>query len=414
MVISCGMNKVLHLTAFLMAVDLARGLDDGQALTPPKAWTSWNLCRFEVNETVIKETALALKSTGLQALGWDTLQIDEGWEACAEYNGQYGYETTCKKQTPRDAQGRIVANSTKFPGGIKALADWLHAKGFKIGIYTSASHSACGGNWGSRGHETTDAKAFAEWGIDWVKVDNCDYGSWADLIASQRVMSEALQAAGRPMIIQLGAGDHMPLMNNPNASLSNSYARTFDDQAWVWGPKIAHMWYSGNDKHNSWASSISNVLHNYRGAEFFQKPGAWNFAGDLWCGTTEQPGGRKMTLLEEQSTYALFTIMAAPPMLGCDIRMLSNQTLAYLSNTELLAVNQDAWGIQGSIVNMGDGSQIFAKPLSDGSFAFALWNLAKVSIVHEYSTAQYSIEHEYRASVQYSTAQYSTEHEYST
>ena len=139
----------------------------------PQAWTSWDLCRFDVNATVIKEVAEALESSGLKDLGWNTLQVDEGWEACAEYNGHYSFETTCKTQTPRDAQGRIVANATKFPGGMKPLADWLHAKGFKLGIYTSASHSACGGNWGSRGHETTDAKAFAEWGIDWVKVRVC-------------------------------------------------------------------------------------------------------------------------------------------------------------------------------------------------------------------------------------------------
>jgi alpha-galactosidase len=167
-----------------------------------------------------------------------------------------------------------------------------------------------------------------------------------------------------------------PLLNNPNASgMSNSYARTFADQAWSWGPEIVHTWYTGDDMHNDWGSTVTNVLHNYRGAEFFQKPGAWNFAGDLWCGTTEQPGNKSMSLIEEQSTYALFTIMAAPLMLGCDIRELSNATLTYLSNTELLAVNQDAWGVQGSLVGMGDGSQVFAKPLSDGSFAFALWNL---------------------------------------
>eukprot|EP01043_Picozoa_sp_COSAG02_P002560 COSAG02_NODE_59_length_43585_cov_39.087752_21_plen_168_part_00 len=122
----------------------------------------------------------------------------------------------------------------------------------------------------------------AGWGVDWVKVDNCEYGSWADLIASQRVMSKAIQATGRPMIIQVGAGDHMPLLNNPNASLSDSYARTFEEEAWIWGPEVAHTWYTGNDKQNSWKSTIHNVLQNYRGAETFQKPGAWNFAGDLW------------------------------------------------------------------------------------------------------------------------------------
>ena len=174
----------------------------------------------------------------------------------------------------------------------------------------------------------------------------------------------------------------MPLLNNPNGSLDDSYARNFNEEAWVWGPEVAHTWYTGNDMHNRWASTVHNVLQNYRGAEYFQKPGAWNFAGDLWCGTTEQgtsvvgsPGEGAMSIVEERSTYALFTIMAAPTMLGCDIRKLSNQTLAYLSNTELLAVNQDAWGVQGSLVDMGDGSQTIVKPLSDGSYALALWNL---------------------------------------
>ena len=113
-------------------------LDNGLALTPPQAWTSWNLCRFDVNATLIMEMAEALNSTGLRALGWDTLQIDEGWEACAEYDTArpFSYQTLCKTRTPRDARGRIVANTTKFPDGIKPLADWLHQRGFKIGIYT--------------------------------------------------------------------------------------------------------------------------------------------------------------------------------------------------------------------------------------------------------------------------------------
>ena len=102
----------------------------------PQAWTSWDLCRFEVNASIVKDVALALNSTGLQALGWDTLQIDEGWEACAEYTPTpyFNDYTTCKTKASRDARGAIVANSTKFPGGIKPLADWLHARGFKLGI----------------------------------------------------------------------------------------------------------------------------------------------------------------------------------------------------------------------------------------------------------------------------------------
>ena len=126
---------LLLLPAVLVMFELAVGLDNGLALTPPQAWTSWDLCRFDVNATLIKEVAEALNSTGLQKLGWGTLQIDEGWEACAEYHGKFSQRyATCKTQAPRDAQGRIVANETKFPGGIKPLADWLHQRGFKIGM----------------------------------------------------------------------------------------------------------------------------------------------------------------------------------------------------------------------------------------------------------------------------------------
>ena len=186
------------------------------------------------------------------------------------------------------------------------------------------------------------------------------------------------------MVIQIGAGDHMPLLISPNVTRPDSYPRTWDEQPWNWAPEIVHTWYTGSDKHNTWKSTLNNVLENYRGAEYFQKPGAWNFAGDLWCGTGERgssvvgvpPGGIKMSVTEEQSTYALWMIMAAPPMLGCDIRHLSAETLAYLSNPELLAVNQDPWGTQGSVVSLGNGSQIIAKPLSDGTFALALWNTA--------------------------------------
>lgn len=221
-----------------------------------------------------------------------------------------------------------------------------------------------------------DAQAFADWGVDWVKVDNCRYGNWSELIHSQRTMSAALRATGRPMIIQVGAGDHVPLLYNPNAQNDPSYAQGFSDAPWVWAPSIAHTWYTGNDLFNSWKSTIHNVLQNYRGAQYFQKSGSFNFAGDLWCGSTQQPGNMTMSVVEEQSTYALWVMMGAPLMLGCDIRSLQPHSLALLTNQELLAVNQDSWCLQASLVTLGDGSQVFVKPLSDGTFALALWNLA--------------------------------------
>jgi alpha-galactosidase len=163
-------SSFLLLLAFLQP-RASHCLDNGVALTPPMAWTSWNLARFDVSAEMVLGMADALEKTGLKALGWDTLQIDEGWEACESYAGPHpgawpkNFLTSCATPAPRDAKGWIVANETKFPGGIKAIADTLHGRGFKVGVYTSASERACGGNWGSHGHEAADAAAFEAWGV---------------------------------------------------------------------------------------------------------------------------------------------------------------------------------------------------------------------------------------------------------
>ena len=180
---------------------------------------------------------------------------------------------------------------------------------------------------------------------DWVKIDNCNYGTVAELVANQRAISLALQATKRPMVIQMGAFV-LPSLWNPHAQPRADYTNRYDLAPWVWGPNVSNMWYTGPDKGNSWDSTLRNIMINAQG-RYAQKPGAYNFAGDLWCGTPQSnvPGEYMppMSAEEERSTYAMWVIMAAPLMLGCDIRNLTTNARHYLTNEELLSVNQDAW-----------------------------------------------------------------------
>ena len=151
--------------------------------------------------------------------------------------------------------------------------------------YTSASSRACGGSWGSKGHEEADAACFEKWGVDWVKIDNCNYGTVPELIKNQRAVSAAIQAVERPMIIQMG-GFVLPSLLNPHQQPRADYTNQHELASFVWGPNVSHTWYTGPDKGNSWASTVRNILINNQGA-YVARPGAWNFAGDLWCGTPQ-------------------------------------------------------------------------------------------------------------------------------
>ena len=304
---------------------------NGLALTPPMGWNSWNHFGDRVDDQVVRDTADILVSSGLAAAGYVYVNIDDTWEA------------------GRDAGGNIMTNS-KFPD-MKALADYVHSRGLKLGIYSSPGPRTCGGYEGSYGHEEQDAKTYAAWGIDYLKYDWCSaarvYPDGALLPAYQK-MGRALAACGRPIVYSLceyGTAD-----------------------VWTWGPQAGgNLWRTTGDIQDNW-KSMAGIGFNQSRLAPFAGPGHWNDPDMLEVGN----GG--MTETEYRTHFSLWCLLAAPLMAGNDLRHMSAATLAILANREVIALDQDSLGRQGERVLSRDGLEVWVKPLHDGSRAIGVFN----------------------------------------
>ncbi|XP_020094217.1 alpha-galactosidase 1-like [Ananas comosus] len=295
-------------------------LANGLGVTPPMGWNSWNHFNCLINETVIKETADALVSTGLAKLGYRYVNIDDCWA-----------------EQDRDSEGYLVPNRATFPSGIKALADYVHSKGLMLGIYSDAGYHTCSKLMpGSLGYEEKDADTFASWGIDYLKYDNCNNG---DLKPMTRypVMTRAIMNTGRPIFFSLCEwGDMHPAL---------------------WGAKLGNSWRTTNDISDSWDSMLSRADQNEVYAEY-ARPGGWNDPDMLEVGN----GG--MTRDEYIVHFSIWAISKAPLLIGCDVRDLSKETFDILGNMEVIAVNQDSLGVQAKKVRMEGDLEVWAGPLS--------------------------------------------------
>ncbi|RHN46708.1 putative alpha-galactosidase [Medicago truncatula] len=305
-------------------------LANGLGKTPPMGWNSWNHFACQINEKMIRETADALVSTGLSKLGYTYVNIDDCW---AELN--------------RDNKGNLVGKKSTFPSGIKALADYVHSKGLKLGIYSDAGYFTCSKQMpGSLGHEFQDAKTFASWGIDYLKYDNC-YNDESKPTVRYPVMTRALMKAGRPIFFSLCEwGDMHPAK---------------------WGAKVGNSWRTTGDITDTWESMISRADMNEVYAEL-ARPGGWNDPDMLEVGN----GG--MTKNEYIVHFSLWAISKAPLLLGCDVRNVTKETLEIVSNKEVIAVNQDSLGVQAKKVRMEGDAEIWAGPLSGYRVAVVLLN----------------------------------------
>ncbi|KAJ8422627.1 hypothetical protein Cgig2_030306 [Carnegiea gigantea] len=299
----------------------------GQYLRKKKCrWNSWNHFYCGINEQIIRETADALISTGLSKLGYQYVNIDDCW---AEEN--------------RDASGSFVPKKSTFPSGIKALADYVHSKGLKLGIYSDAGHKTCSEKMpGSLGHEEHDAKTFAEWGIDYLKYDNC-FNDGIKPIVRYPVMTKALAKAGRPIFFSLCEwGDMHPA---------------------TWGFPVGNSWRTTNDITDNWQRADQNE----RWADY-AKPGGWNDPDMLEVGN----GG--MTKDEYVTHFSIWAISKAPLLVGCDVRNMSKDTKEILTNEEVIAVNQDPLGVQAKKVRMEGDWEVWAGPLTGCRIALLLVN----------------------------------------
>ncbi|KAL8464893.1 hypothetical protein ACS0TY_034394 [Phlomoides rotata] len=271
-------------------------LQNGLGLTPQMGWNSWNHFQCNIQEKLIKETADAMVSTGLAALGYKYINLDDCW---AELN--------------RDSKGNLVAKGSTFPSGIKALADYVHGKGLKLGIYSDAGTQTCSKQMpGSLGHEEQDAKTFASWGVDYLKYDNCNNNN---ISPKERypVMAKALLNSGRPIFFSLCEWGQ-------------------EDPA-TWAKSIGNSWRTTGDISDNWDSMTSRADLNDKWAAY-AGPGGWNDPDMLEVGN----GG--MSTQEYRSHFSIWALAKAPLLIGCDIRSLDAVTRALLSNHEVIAVNQ--------------------------------------------------------------------------
>jgi alpha-galactosidase len=309
------------------------------AATPPMGWNSWNHFAEKVTDADVRSAADAMVTSGMRDAGYIYVNVDDSWE------GQ------------RDAQGNIHPNG-KFPD-MKALGDYVHSKGLKFGIYSSPGPKTCGGYEGSYGHEQQDANTYASWGVDFLKYDLCSYMDIMKLHDPHQDPQKALasmQEAYRKM--------HEALLNT-HRHIVYSLCQYGVGAVWEWGAQVGgNMWRTTDDIRDNY-SSMALIGFSQAGLEKFAGPGRWNDPDMLEIGN----GG--MSPDHYRSQMSLWAILAAPLLAGNDLSKMDETTKSILINKEVIAVDQDKLGIQGSRIRP---PQIWMKPLSDGSKAVALFN----------------------------------------
>jgi len=310
------------------------------ALTPPMGWNSWNTFGTDINEKLVKDIADKFIELGLKDAGYEYLVLDDGWMA-----------------KDRDADGNLIADPIKFPNGMKALADYIHSKGLKFGLYNCAGSQTCAGYPGSRGYEYQDARMYAAWDIDYLKYDWCNTGK-LNAEEAYITMRDAIKKANRPMVF--------------------SICEWGDNEPWKWAKDVGHLWRVTGDiincwdceiGHGSWSSSgVWKIIDMRKDIRKEAGPGHWNDFDMMEV-------GNGMTNAEDRSHFAMWTMLASPLIMGNDLRMASSETIKTLANKEVIQVNQDKLGIQGFRFSNENELEIWIKPLANDEWAITFVNM---------------------------------------
>jgi alpha-galactosidase len=308
--------------------------DNGLARTPPMGWNSWNKFAGKVTDQNVREMADAMVSSGMKSAGYTYINIDDTWEG------------------PRDANGNITSN-LKFPD-MEALADYVHSKGLKIGIYSSPGPKTCAGYQGSYGHEQQDADTYAAWGFDYLKYDWCSAGEiykTGEMQAVYQKMGNALLKTGRPIVYSL--------------------CQYGEDEVWTWGAKVGgNLWRTTGDIQDNWKAMSGIGFRQFIIAPYI-RPGHWNDPDMLEIGN----GG--MTDEEYRTHMSLWSMLAAPLLAGNDLRTMSEATREILTNREIISIDQDPAGLPvRRISDPASSAVVLVRPLHDGSLAVGLFNRA--------------------------------------
>jgi len=323
--------------------------------TPQMGWSTWNKFQGNINEDIIVGIADAMVSSGLKDAGYQYINIDDCWHGA------------------RDKDGFIQVDSKKFPHGMKWLADYIHSKGLKIGIYSDCGTATCAGMPGSLGHEYQDALQYARWEIDYLKEDWCNTTN-VNPKGAYQLMSDALRAAGRPIF--------------------HSMCEWGDNKPWRWARDIGHSWRIGPDIWCSFDSlrvfpgytqvSVMDCIHNNDSLRIYAGKGHWNDPDMLEC-------GNGMTVNEDRAHFTMWCMMASPLILGNDIRNMSEETKNIITNKELIAIDQDSLGVQGLHYCSEDGLDFWFKPLANGDWAFTILNPTKKDITYSLDWQRFNL-----------------------
>jgi alpha-galactosidase len=334
-----GMGKASIVVVLCVACDA----DDVPLLaqTPPMGWSSWNAFGCAIDEELIAAQADALVATGMRELGYVYVNIDDCWMA-----------------PERTGAGELQADPVRFPGGIAALADHVHARGLQLGIYASPGLWTCNYLPGSLDHEETDAATFAAWGVDYLKYDRCSAID-TDVGPAFLRMREALDATGRPIVFSI----------NPSGA---AWDRPWRDVAHLWRttPDIKPVWSAAC----TWWCGVMDIVDINEPLHTLAGPGGWNDPDMLEVGVTHALG--TLGAGEARVHMSLWAIMAAPLIAGADLRAMSPEIAAIYTNAELIAIDQDPLGAQGRRVRDDGDTEVWSRPLAGGDRAVALVNRA--------------------------------------
>lgn len=348
------MKKILFVCLVLI-VQFSFAQKSDLAKTPPMGWNSWNTFDCNINEDLIRKTADVMVSSGMKDAGYIYINLDDCW------HGQ------------RDARGFIHEDALRFPSGMKALADYVHTKGLKIGIYSDAGTQTCGGKPGSRGHEYQDAITYANWGMDYLKYDWCNTDA-LNPVEAYKTMRDAIYSAGRPMVF--------------------SICEWGESKPWTWGSDVGHSWRTTGDIGNCWDCeigygtwsklSVLAILDKQKDLRKYAGPGHWNDPDMLEV-------GNGLSTSESRAHFSLWCMLAAPLIAGNDIRNMSTETHDILTNKEAIAIDQDSLGVQCfKMFGRGD-FEVYAKPMSNNEVAICFLNRGEAPVNVDFNWKDFSI-----------------------
>ena len=331
---------------------------DKLCLTPPLGWNSWNVFTTDIDENMLRQIADAMVETGMRDMGYQYINIDDFWHSDF-----------------RDSiTGRPLVDPKKFPSGMKSLADYVHSKGLKLGIYSCAGSMTCGKRFGGFGFEEIDAKTYAEWGIDLLKYDYC-FAPWSKNAAKKRysAMGTALKNSGRSIVFSVCEWG----LRNPWKWGSEVYG-----SYWRITPDIFDVW----QKTSIWQYSVMNILYKAERLQKYAFAGGWNDMDMLLVGNkgmgkaTSAKGKYKgLTQIEYQSHMSLWALFSSPLLSSSDLRSIDESTKSILMNSDLLSIHRDPLAAQVKIVKKKNNVRVYKKDLIDG-FSLVILNSGDIPI----------------------------------